>query len=96
MQVPGEETFPKVLEQRLNQSGRGPAEVIDASCSGYGTDNELLFYRNEARRYRPDVVLLAFNTWNDFLENYTPLMRRAGFPYPRKPYFRRDGSRGPE
>src|SRR5262249_8193479 len=94
LQIPVEETFAKVLERRLAEVGDGrPVEVVNAGCSGYGTDNSLLFYRDQGRKYRPDLVLLAFNTGNDILENYTPLMREVGFPYGRKPYFLLDGPR---
>jgi hypothetical protein len=94
MQIPVEETFEKLLERRLAEAGDGrPVEVVNAGCSGYGTDNSLLFYRHEGRKYRPDLVLLAFNTGNDIMENYTPLMREVGFPYGRKPYFLLDGPR---
>jgi lysophospholipase L1-like esterase len=89
VQVDADETFPKQLERRLNAGGRRRVEVINAGCSAYGTDNEVLFYRDEGRKYRPDLVLLAFNTWNDVLENYRPLFERTGGTrmYPPKPYF---------
>lgn len=94
LQVPLEETFAKRLERRLTDDRHGqPVEVVNTGCSGYGTDNALLFYRWEGRKYRPDLVLLAFNTGNDILENYTPIMRQVGFPYGRKPYFLLDGAR---
>jgi hypothetical protein len=94
-QVDAEATFAKQLERRLNSAGGRRVEVINAGCSGYGTDNELLFYRDEGRKYHADLVLLAFNTWNDVLENYRPLNARAmGFwMYPPKPYFLADGGR---
>lgn len=83
IQVDLEETFVKQLERRL-----GPGvEVVNGGTSGYGPDNELLFYLHEGRRYRPDLVLLAFNTGNDVLESYTPLLRAVDFRYPQKPYF---------
>jgi lysophospholipase L1-like esterase len=86
LQVPVERTFSKLLEQRLGGPG-APVEVLNAGVSGYGTDSELLYYLNEGYKYRPDVVLLVFNTSNDILENHNGLMRGTGFPYPDKPYF---------
>jgi hypothetical protein len=92
LQVPVESTFSKLLEQRLG-SADASIEVLNAGVSGYGTDNELLFYLAEGRKYRPDLVLLVFNTSNDILENHYGLMRGTGFPYPQKPYFELEDGR---
>ncbi len=54
MQVEQDETFPKLLEQRL---GNG-VEVLNAGVAAYGTDSELLFWEREGWKYRPDLVLL--------------------------------------
>ncbi len=43
-------------------------EVINASVSGYGTDQQLLFLRERGLEYQPDVVLLLFSK-NDFQNN---------------------------
>ncbi|MDJ0786877.1 MAG: SGNH/GDSL hydrolase family protein [Myxococcota bacterium] len=56
-------------------------EIINASVSGYGTDQQLLWYRNEGRAYAPDVVLQLFHP-NDFLDNH----RWSRYGY-RKPVF---------
>jgi lysophospholipase L1-like esterase len=69
LQVPGEATFSSRLESRLNGPGRPPVEVINGGVSHYGTSNELLFYRHEGSRYQPDVVILAFLTTNDVMNN---------------------------
>ena len=67
-QVPLEESFPKLLEDRLNKTG-GHFEVINAGFGGVGTDYELLFFEREGRKYRPDLVLLAFFA-NDVYDSY--------------------------
>ena len=51
MQVDVKETFCKRLEGGLAGAGGRPAEVINGGTSGYGTDNELLFYRHEGRKF---------------------------------------------
>jgi hypothetical protein len=43
-------------------------QVINAGVSGYGTDQEYLYYLDEGHRFRPDLVLLVFYP-NDFSEN---------------------------
>ena len=93
IQVEQDETFPKLLEQRLG----GGVEVLNAGVSGYGTDSELLFWESEGWKYRPDLVLLVFDTSNDILENHYRLMRGTHFPYPEKPHFvLKDGRLVPE
>src|SRR3989344_1413886 len=68
-QVQLNETFPKVLEQKLNQKNKAtPYQVINAGIGGYGTENQLLYYETEGKKYSPDMVLLAF-TMSDIDEN---------------------------
>ncbi|RME71973.1 MAG: hypothetical protein D6784_14305 [Chloroflexi bacterium] len=73
LQVNLPETYHKQLETRLSQSLGRPVEVINAGVGGWGTDQEAIFYVAEGFRYRPDVVLLAFFTRNDAVNNYGPL-----------------------
>lgn len=54
-------------------------EVVNGSCSGYGTDQEYLFYLNEGSKYKPDLVVLIFYP-NDFIENM--LKYDNGLVYP--------------
>ncbi len=70
LQVPEQETFPKVLEAELQR--HYPAtniEVINAGVVGYGTDNQLAYFTHEGYKYQPDLVLLAFFTGNDITDN---------------------------
>ena len=83
LQVEQEETFERGLEQRFGDG----VEVLNAGVSGYGTDNELLYFTREGWKYHADLVLLVFNTSNDILENHYGLMRGTHFPYPDKPHF---------
>jgi len=91
MAVDQDQTFPKLLERRLN--GAAPpgthVEVLNAGVSAWGTDNELLYYRTEGWRYRPDLVVLAFDTTNDVFENTRRLVASSAF-WPDKPYFALD------
>ena len=69
MHVPLEATFPHVLGQQLNR-GDGPRiEVMGAGVSGYGTASELLYFEREGKRYKPDLVVLAFYPGNDVKNN---------------------------
>lgn len=85
-QVPLEETFQKVLEQRLNARATSPRyEVLNAGVNGYGTDQALLYYRHRGADYRPDVVLLMFYLGNDIKDNDPRF--RAPFSNYAKPHF---------
>lgn len=72
------ETVTSRLEAAL--AGRGcPAEVLNGGTVGYSTDQEYLFYREEGRRYAPDVVV-AFVYHNDI--PYLTLDRYQSYPKP--------------
>jgi SGNH hydrolase-like domain, acetyltransferase AlgX len=55
-------------------------EVINGGTVGYSTDQEYLFYRDEGRKYEPDVVL-AFVYHNDI--PYLAIDEYLGYPKPR-------------
>ncbi len=64
------ETAHQVLENALNQAIKSPQiEVISAGVSGWGTGQELLYYRAEGRQVQPDLVLLMFYLGNDVKDN---------------------------
>jgi acetyltransferase AlgX (SGNH hydrolase-like protein) len=46
----------------------GPVEVLNGGTHGYSTDQELLFFEAEGRRYAPDEVVLLFY-YNDLHGN---------------------------
>lgn len=95
LQVVDEDLFSRRLEMQLDAAASPGTrlEVINAGTSGWGTDNALLYYRHEGWRYAADLVVLAFNTGNDVMENHDALMQRAIFPYPHKPHFVLDDGR---
>jgi lysophospholipase L1-like esterase len=69
-QVPLDEAFPAVLEDRLRaRPGGGTTEVLAMGQSGFGTASELMRYLDFGAAYAPDVVLLAFYAGNDVRDN---------------------------
>ncbi len=72
MQVPLEQSFPKLMEQDLKQCAGNP-EVLNFGVQGYGTAQELLTWRLRAAAYKPDVVVLLFYTGNDLYNNHRKL-----------------------
>lgn len=79
--VEQEESFPKRLEKSLSPSW----EVINAGTTGYSTDQELLYLRQEGLKYSPDVVLVVFSLY-DTIENIS----QVAYSYP-KPFFVLEG-----
>lgn len=74
-------TFPHLLDRwtpRVAIKNRGMA--------GYGTDQELLLYRNISERYDHDLVILGYYKHNDMLDNYNDNNRN-----PRPLFAVRDG-----
>ena len=66
-----EDLFSEILKSRLNnRSGKTTYEVINAATVGYGTDQELIFYKNEGYKYAPDLVIVLFYE-NDVIDNIT-------------------------
>ena len=88
VQVPLQDCFSEVLERTLNEQAKKAKlyEVINAGVLGYGTDQELLFFRQEGVHYDPDLVLLCFWIVNDASDNSYVL--RGGMS---KPYFILEG-----
>jgi hypothetical protein len=71
--------FTEDLERRLT-ANRESWEVLNAGVSGWGTDQEYLFLKNEGLRYSPDIVLLAFYLRNDPINNTALVQYGLGKP----------------
>jgi hypothetical protein len=72
VQVDIRQTFCRLLEDRLNRAesarpggGRIHYRVINAGVQGYGPVEELLFYREIARAFQPDIVIETIFVGND-------------------------------
>lgn len=94
LQVPLESDFCSVLERRLSGSpcvsGRR-VEVLNFGVSGYATAQELLQLRTRVWKYDPDIILLAFYTARDILNNVRQF-NTAADPA-ESPYFKFSGNR---
>jgi hypothetical protein len=69
-EVPWQETFTSLLEERLSAARGAPVEVVNAGVRGYGTDQSYLYYRERGRKLAPDLVILVHGA-NDPLDNTT-------------------------
>jgi hypothetical protein len=61
-------------------------EIINFGVSGYGTDQEYLFYLLKGQSFEVDEVILAFTLYNDVDNNLASTQYSR-----RKPYFRLEG-----
>jgi lysophospholipase L1-like esterase len=59
--------FDDIFAARLQRLVPG-LEAVNLGVSGYSTDQELLLYQDEGRRYRPDLVVVVV-AYNDSLGN---------------------------
>lgn len=66
--VADDETFSHRLERLYSEKNRN-RQVINTGVSGWGTDQQLLFLREEGWKYEPDVVVVAFFIGNDIDNN---------------------------
>ncbi|MBN1995714.1 MAG: SGNH/GDSL hydrolase family protein [Anaerolineae bacterium] len=65
-------TMHKVLENYLNNQDHENSlrfEVLSSGIIGWGTGQQLIYYREKGRYFQPDLVLLAFFIGNDFQNN---------------------------
>src|SRR6266436_5976742 len=84
MHVPMEQTFWSLLERRLQECNVFPGkrvEVINFGVSGYGTAQELMTLRQKVWDYSPDIVILAFTTFNDIYDDSRALSKTEEVPY---------------
>lgn len=72
VQVQEEQTFCRLLEDRLNRDGGEITyRVINAGVQGYGPVEELLFFRQIAKTFEPDLVIETIFVGNDAEEAVT-------------------------
>jgi hypothetical protein len=77
-EVPYEETFGALLEQRLAARLARPVRVVNGAVRGYGTDQSYLYFRERGVRLEPDVVVFVHSN-NDADDNRTLHRMRRPF-----------------
>ena len=65
MQVESDETFLKIAEKEINDTGKHKVEIMNFGRSGFTTTEELLVIRDQVMQFSPDLVVLAFFPGND-------------------------------
>ena len=75
--VDASQAFPQVLERKLREDDRD-VEVFNMGLPGWSTRQERIAYQRIARKYKPDVVVLAV-CLNDLAELQMNLTKPPGF-----------------
>ena len=77
------------LLEALADRRRGAAlEVLNGAAGGFVLDNDLLFFREEGRRYAPDIVLVVLDPTSELIALSPRLIYLSGQTAPAKPSFR--------
>ncbi len=74
VQVPLEKTFLILLERRFNTRQEDKYEVLNMGCSAYGTFQEYIVLKEYGKRYKPDMVIIFFNS-GDLFDNQSSFSR---------------------
>ena len=85
--VPIERSFSEEMENHSGTGGESnpPIQVLNFGVAGFGTDQELLLFRQHGTRYLPDDVVVLFYA-NDLWNNQS--RKGIGSERGHKPYFR--------
>jgi hypothetical protein len=67
----------------LSRSLGPDVEVLNAGVSGWGPDQELLYYETRGRELHPDVVILTFTMANDVINDMLDHLFLGSAPKPR-------------
>ena len=71
LQVPVEKSFGYQIQESIKHKLSRPVQVINFGVSGYSTVQEYLQLKQQVLKYKPDLVLLCYNS-RDCFENWSP------------------------
>ncbi len=71
LQVPVESSFGFKIQKELKELLGRPVQVANFGTSGYSTAQEYLQLKSKVLKYKPDLVLLCYNS-RDCFENWSP------------------------
>jgi hypothetical protein len=71
LQVPWEQSFSYGIQKNLQDRLGKPVQVLNFGTSGYATAQEYLQLKSDVLAFKPDLVLLCYNT-RDCFENWSP------------------------
>ena len=71
LQVPVEQSFAVQVQEKLKAELHRPVQVLNFGTSGYSTVQEYLQIKKKVLKYKPDLVMLCYNS-RDCFENWSP------------------------
>lgn len=71
LQVSNEQSFGHLVQEQLKNDLKMPVQVLNFGTSGYSTAQEYLQLKKQVLQYKPDLVLLCYNS-RDCFENWSP------------------------
>ena len=81
VQVPWQENFVTLLEDKWNKGGEIAVEVFNFGIAGAGTGGELLALKNAVFPFSPDIICLCINPSNDIYNNSRELETKKTKPF---------------
>jgi len=82
-----ERLFSEILKENLTEQADRTIEVMNFGVGGYSTDQELLQYQQQVRKYNPDLTIVMFHDNDIWYNNQTYY---GAWGRGRKPLFRVD------
>ncbi len=70
LQVPIEKTFGQLLSKELKTPDGKDVQILNFATSGYSTAQEYIQLKNQVMKYKPDLVLMGYDS-RDIFENWS-------------------------
>jgi lysophospholipase L1-like esterase len=77
VRLPSEQLYERILERKLKAAGNN-VEFMNMGVGGYNTAQEWLVYEHEAKKFKPDMVIVQF-TLNDLTAIHPVYMGNSVF-----------------
>lgn len=71
----------EIFTSALEKASAGTVEVVNCGVSGYGNDQEYLYWKEHGYKWRPDEVVLVITPYTDIVDNLFD--KRYGYAKPR-------------
>ncbi len=82
----------EIFTSLMGNSGDGKTEVINCGVSGYGNDQDYLYWQKHGHLWQPDDVVLVITAYTDIVDNL--FAKRYGYAKPRFVKSKADSSGG--
>jgi lysophospholipase L1-like esterase len=76
-----QQTYPKLLEARLNYSGSGSFEVLNMAVVGYNSAQEEIVLKEKVSKFKPDTIIVGFCLNDDTYTDGLGMLARETAPW---------------